>query len=159
MLAAAEGCDNDLRFRQRRRESGEAFDRAMISPLSPRERLEEANETIRHLRAAMRLPDGMCFEGITLTKVNGIIVWMLLEANGPCSATKINDRLELALNRSNSVSDSVVSLYISRLRKKLSILDPPVRIKRIRPVGYWMEPTDKARLLERRVKTTKATNE
>lgn len=128
----------------------------MISPPTSREQLEEANETIRQLRAAMRLPDGMCFEGITLTKVNGIIVLMLLEANGPCSAAKINDRLELALNRSNPVSDSVVSLYIFRLRKKLSILDPPVRIKRTRPVGYWMEPGDKARLLERRVKTNES---
>lgn len=109
---------------------------------------------IRQLRAAMRLPDGMRFHGLALTATEDAIVAMLLQAGGACTAGQVNSWVEHALNRENGVQENTCAVYVCRIREKFGALDPPVRISSKQRSGYWMEPTDKARLMERRVKTT-----
>lgn len=120
----------------------------MDQALSLREQLEEANETIRQLREAMR--PAAPYIGLSLSPAEEAILAMLLTSSVPCGSARINTRVGIVLNRV-SASNRVVAVQVCRLRKKLAVLDPPVKISSfpLRP-GYWMEPSDKERLLARR---------
>ncbi len=113
--------------------------------LTDRERLDEAEETIRQLRQLIVPPVVLRWtRGFTPTPSEWIVLNCLARASDPCSAEFLRGRLDIAFD-SGATSKSA-NVLICKLRRKLKCLTPPIEIFTNWGVGYWMDEENKALL-------------
>jgi DNA-binding response OmpR family regulator len=110
-------------------------------------RLAQAEATIRRLTGADR---AVSFHGIGATRSESVILEALLLARAPLDPATLRHCLDLALHcRATGISLISVDQRISKLRKKLQTLEPPIVIERVYAAGWVLSEDSKAALTER----------
>lgn len=104
-----------------------------------RDEIETLRERNRQLETLFEEEGRPTYRGLRLSRFERIIVGRLIKLPGICSLDR------LGAGRQTLAGNVIVTIH--RLRKKLSALNPPIRITTARFDGYYMTSEDKARLL------------
>lgn len=121
-----------------------------IDPLlaSLADRMDLLEEEFRALRSSLA-PPSATLRGLHLTRTEGVILDALLTGR-VCGTEYLLDRLDAVLGGDNVRTPANLRVRMVWLRKKLAVLDPPIRIKNSRRDGYLLIDADelKKRLIQ-----------
>lgn len=110
---------------------------------------EELRETIRQLRRSLAPRHWVRIRDLSLAPSEQALVFALLTSKEQVSRERCRHMIATVLGNLENGSSQGVNVVLSRLRKKLNTLKPPVEIKTVYGYGLWLPPVSRARLVER----------
>lgn len=110
---------------------------------------EELRETIRQLRRSLAPRHWVRIRDLSLAPSEQALVFALLTSKEQVSRERCSHMIATVLGNLEDGSSQGVNVVLSRLRKKLNTLKPPVEIQTVYGYGLWLPPVSRARLVER----------
>lgn len=110
---------------------------------------EELRETIRQLRRSLAPRHWVRIRDLSLAPSEQALVFALLTSKEQVSRERCSHMIATVLGNLEDGSSQGVNVVLSRLRKKLNTLKPPVEIQTVYGYGLWLPSVSRARLVER----------
>jgi DNA-binding response OmpR family regulator len=115
------------------------------------DRLEQSEEEVRFLKAALTSTPDVTYEGLRVSKAEKVVIEALFAIPlRRATQTYLRGLLDVALNRKDAISLKTVDVVVCRLRKKFKDLVPPVAIQTEWGAGYFLTDDDRELLAVRR---------